>query len=170
MKLSFSTKVALFMILASQTLMVLGWVLPFMTIRANATMLFFDTEVLDETRSILGTISDLYRNGYTLPASLLTLFGIVVPNIKVSGYVYQLFVKKPSSALVWLFRFLNKWAMADVFAVSILIAFLVAGSFSGKDIRFQAELHNGFYFFAAYVILGGIAGWSVDLARPSDKA
>jgi len=169
MKLNFTGRLALLLVILSQTLMVAGWILPFMSIKASARMLFFDTEVLNHTRSILGTITDLYKNNYTLPALLLTLFGVVIPNIKAAGYVYQLFVRQPNRMLVWLFQFLNKWAMADVFAISILIAFLVAGSMSGEEVRFMAELHNGFYCFSAYVILGGLAGWVTQLAAASDK-
>jgi hypothetical protein len=42
--------------------------------------------------------------------------------------------------------------MADVFAISILVAFLGASAMENT----RANLEMGFYFFTAYVLLSGI--------------
>ena len=47
---------------------------------------------------------------------------------------------------------ISKWAMADVFAISIFVAFLGANAMEST----KAILQPGFYYFAGYVILSGI--------------
>lgn len=149
------------LILGSLVCMVLGWTLPFMNIRAMAQMLFMQTEVFNETRSISKTIWDLYDGGFLLPAFLLFLFGMIIPVIKSISYLF--FILKPTGNknLYNIIIALNKWAMADVFSLSILISFLVISSMSNADVRFFASLESGFYFFTAYVILGGLSSYFI---------
>jgi uncharacterized paraquat-inducible protein A len=47
---------------------------------------------------------------------------------------------------------ISKWAMADVFTISIFVAFLGANAMESTS----ATLQSGFYFFSGYVILSGI--------------
>lgn len=153
--------IGIILILASMICMVLGWILPFMTIRASANMLFFQSEVFNESRSIFETINELFEGGFLLPAALLFLFGLLIPVIKSLAYLFFL-IKVPQNKFLYQFTLaLNKWAMADVFALSILISFLVISSMSSADIRFFAHLENGFYFFTSYVILGGISTYFI---------
>lgn len=149
------------LILGSLICMVLGWILPFMNIRAMAQMLFMQTEVFNETRSISKTIWELYEGGFLLPAFLLFLFGMIIPVIKSLSYLYFIIQPTKNKTLYNVIIALNKWAMADVFSLSILISFLVISSMSNSDVRFFASLESGFYFFTAYVILGGISSYFI---------
>ena len=49
---------------------------------------------------------------------------------------------------------MSKWAMADVFAISIFIAFLGAKAMKNTT----ASLEPGFYYFTAYVLLSAVIG------------
>lgn len=160
---------ALITLLLSLGFMIPGWILPFMHVRAEVNMLFFNSEIWNETRSIFGTISDLYEGHFFLAASLLLFFGICIPLLKSMALLFLIFSNKNYPRLLFLINQLNKWAMADVFAISILIAFLVFKSMSSADLAFQVELKSGFYCFVAYVICGGIASGLLPKS-PSDKS
>jgi uncharacterized paraquat-inducible protein A len=51
-----------------------------------------------------------------------------------------------------LIQSISKWAMADVFALSIFISFLGARAMKNTT----AALEPGFYFFTSYVLLSAI--------------
>ena len=59
--------------------------------------------------------------------------------------------------------------MADVFAVSILVAFLGANAMQNT----KAVLEPGFYYFSAYVLLSGVVAMlcrKLPLASPAETA
>lgn len=73
-----------------------------------------------------------------------------------SGIVFYVLFNKHSSAK-WanIVNAMGKWAMADVFAISIFIAFLGAKAMKNTS----AALEPGFYYFTAYVLLSAIVGY-----------
>lgn len=168
MKSKTSSIIGIALVICSLICMYLGWTLPFMSLRAQANMLFFSSEIINVTSTIWDTISELFEKKYYLPANLLLFFGLIIPFIKSIGYLFLLFTQKVHSKAAKFFHFLNRWAMADVFSISILISFLVSSSLGGSDVQFFAELKSGFYFFVTYIILGGIASYFVPKAS-SDK-
>ncbi len=132
----------------SLVLLGFGWVKDMLHIDISAHFIV-DINLFNEERSVLGTLESLWKSGNYWPFLLIFLFGIIVPIVKSLLIFYLLLVK---GAHTWGYKFLNaisKWAMADVFAISILVAFLGANAMENT----RANLEIGFYCFAAYVLL-----------------
>jgi len=147
-------KISVWILLGVSTvLMVAGWILPLLSLKISfSAPIIGQQTVLDETRSLLGTIQKLSEDGNLFPALLITFFGILVPIVKTVSLAYSLSGSRHSHVVArWMFS-ISKWAMADVFAISILIAFLTAESMA----NISAVPQIGFYLFTSYVILSGI--------------
>ncbi|MEO6547603.1 MAG: paraquat-inducible protein A [Ferruginibacter sp.] len=131
-----------------------GLILNILKIDISANF-FFDINLFNEKRSIFGTLQNLWGASNYLPFTLILLFGIIVPLIK-SGIIFYILLSRKVAA-IWLYRVsaISKWAMADVFAISIFIAFLGAGSMRNT----RASLEPGFYYFTLYVLLSAIVVW-----------
>ena len=117
--------------------------------------------VYDKTRSILGTAQDLWDSGYLLVAVLIIFFSAVIPSLKIMILLLAL-VMSQNQILIGINGILSKWSMADVFAIGVIIACLAANAASSESaiINFQAELHNGFYWFVAYCLVSaGLGQW-----------
>ncbi len=108
--------------------------------------------LFNEKRSVLGTLQTLWEGGNYLPFLLIFLFGIIVPFVK-SGIIFYILLNKDISGK-WrkIVGLMGKWAMADVFAISIFIAFLGARAMRNTT----ASLKPGFYYFTAYVLLSAL--------------
>ena len=135
----------------SLVLLGFGWVKDILHIDISVHYIV-DFNLFSEKRSVLGLLEKLWNDANYWPFSLIFLFGIIIPLIK-SGFIFYLLLGK-NPDIKWQ-RFVNaisKWAMADVFAISIFIAFLGANAMQNT----QAILQPGFYYFTGYVILSGI--------------
>ena len=135
----------------SLVLLGFGWVLNILHIEINVHYII-DFNLFSEDRSIMGLLKKLWTDNNYWPFLLIFLFGIIIPLIKSTIIFYLLLAKKPN--LKWQ-RFVNaisKWAMADVFAISIFVAFLGANAMEST----KAVLQPGFYYFSGYVLLSGI--------------
>ena len=111
-----------------------------------------DFNLFSEKRSVLGMLEKLWNDRNYWPFSLIFLFGIIVPLLK-SGLLFYILLAK-NAVMKWQ-RFvsaISKWAMADVFAISIFVAFLGANAMQNT----RAILQPGFYYFSGYVLLSGI--------------
>jgi paraquat-inducible protein A len=135
----------------SLVLLGFGWVKDMLHINVTAHYVI-DFELLDEKRSVLGTLNKLWQTANYLPFLLIFVFGIVIPIIKSLAIFYLLAVKNSNPVWLKFVTSISKWAMADVFAISIFVAFLAAGSMDST----KANVEIGFYFFAAYVVLSGV--------------
>ena len=82
------------------------------------------------------------------------LFGIIVPLVK-SGIVFYILLNKDLSGK-WqkIVSLMGKWAMADVFVISIFIAFLGAKAMKNTP----TSLEPGFYYFTTYAPPSVIVG------------
>ncbi len=135
-------------------LMIAGWLLPILTLKISVDVpIIGQYNLFNETRSIVGTMSHLFEIGKLFPAFLILLFGILIPVAKTAGTFYALVATsgKANTIAAWV-HVISKWAMADVFAISILVAFLASNSLENT----QAILHIGFYIFTAYVLLSAM--------------
>ena len=110
---------------------------------------FIDINLFNEKRSVLGTLKTLWESSNYLPFLLIFLFGIIVPLVKSAIIFYVLLAKNVADKWLQLVSKISKWAMADVFAISIFIAFLGARAMRNTT----AFLEPGFYYFTAYVLL-----------------
>ena len=121
-----------------------------------------DVEVYEQTRSIVGSVRQLYRVGSPLPATLILLFSVVVPLTKAALVAWAVFMssgvrRRRTIAFV---EAIAKWSMADVFAIALFIVYLAAQATtrpvdSGAApalIAFTAQFGAGFYWFAAYCV------------------
>ena len=142
--------------------LLVGLSAPMLTIVAQRELALLGNVVLQfETKSILGTVRDLYAGGSVFVACLLALFSVIIPVLKL--LVSLLALLGPAGALrrscVHFVRAIGKWSMTDVFVVAVLLAFLAGGQGGLTD----ARLGPGLYFFASYGLLSLLGG--VLLAR-----
>ena len=121
-----------------------------------------DVEVYRQTRSILGSVRQLYRVGSPVPATLILLFSVIVPLAKAALVAWAVFMsagvrRRRTLAFV---ETIAKWSMADVFVVALFIVYLAAQATTRPTdagaapalISFSAQFGPGFYWFAAYCV------------------
>jgi paraquat-inducible protein A len=137
--------------IASLVLLGFGWVLDMLHIDISAEFILH-FNLFNEKRSVLGTLQTLWDSGNWFPFLLIFLFGILIPLIKSGAIFYLLLAHKPNAKWYRFVSAISKWAMADVFAISIFVAFLGANAMQNT----QATIEPGFYYFAAYVLLSGL--------------
>ena len=143
--------ILLFLHLLSLVLLGLGLTLNMLAINVTAKF-FIEINLFNEKRSVLGTLRSLWESSNYLPFFLILLFGMIVPIIKSIIICYILIAKNVEDKYYKLVGIIGKWAMADVFAISIFVAFLGA-----KAMKFTtASLEPGFYYFTAYVLLSAV--------------
>lgn len=139
------------LIIISLALLVPGVTQPMATITAEMSILGFDKELMNEKKSILETITSLYKSNYAFVASLILLFSMIIPLLKAGLLLFVLKTKKfENKYKIYNFvRGISKWSMADVFVVGIFITYLTTKASDNMD----GQLEIGFYFFAAYCLV-----------------
>lgn len=152
MKPKASNTLALLLILTSFACLIPGLYRPALTLDISPVLPFLGKmAIYHQTRSILGTVRNLYDTGNILVSMLILLFSVIIPVAKGLALLWVLSFKN-SPFRMRLFRFvevIGKWSMADVFVMGILLAFLAAGAANGVT----AKLHDGFWFFLGYCLL-----------------
>jgi len=121
-----------------------------------------DVEVYEQTRSIVGSVRQLYQAGSPVPATLILLFSVIVPLTKAALVAWAVFLSRgrQRQRTLAFVEAIAKWSMADVFVVALFIVYLAAHATAkpvGPDaapplIAFNASLGPGFYWFAAYCL------------------
>ncbi|CAF3362880.1 unnamed protein product [Rotaria socialis] len=111
--------------------------------------------VASQRTSILSTISYLFDQGRYLPGILIIIFAVVTPIIKsiLLLLMNNMHKSKYNYLIYTIIRDWEKWNMADVFTMSVFLAFLSSAFI--KDI--EAKLLAGFYCFLVYCIVSVIA-------------
>ena len=135
----------------SLVLLGLGWFMHVLHIDVTVHYVV-DFNLFSEKRSVVGMLEKLLGDKNYWPFTLVFLFGIIVPLVKSAIIFYILLAKNPASKWQSFVSAISKWAMADVFAISIFVAFLGANAMEST----RATLMPGFYYFSGYVILSGI--------------
>ncbi len=94
------------------------------------------------------------------------LFSVIVPFIKMALLGVILWIKNPATKYrLYLFtRSLSKWAMADVFAVGVFIAFMAGNAIDNLD----AKIHPGFYYFVAYCLVSNLSFQFLHVPAPQE--
>jgi paraquat-inducible protein A len=173
--MSLRNRIALALTLLSFILLYLGLTLPALTItltsRAGTPMGELEATVLDQTRSILSTIENLYDEELILVASLILLFSVIVPVLKGLLVMAALGMRGGSASrrVVGILRRIGKWSMADVMVVAIFLAYLstryqedgvreTLQLFGAKievllSSQMISSLEPGFYWFLAYCLV-----------------
>jgi len=115
----------------------------------------------DKTRSILGTVRDLFDSGNTLVAVLIITFSVVIPLFK--GFMTLISLLNISrlarSKLGRFSAMISKWSMADVFVIGIFVAYLAANGIREDTglVAFDSSLGSGFYYFMGYCLVSILA-------------
>jgi uncharacterized paraquat-inducible protein A len=135
----------------SLILLVFGLVKDMLHIEVNAHFIV-SLNLFSEDRSVLGTLQTLWQTANYWPFLLIFVFGIIVPLVKSVIIFYLLTVQNANLKWYSFVNAISKWAMADVFAISIFVAFLGANAMENT----KANLEAGFFFFAGYVLLSSI--------------
>jgi paraquat-inducible protein A len=160
---------AILLILASFACLVPGLTGPALTLDITPVLPFLGKmPIYNQTRSIIGTVRNLYDTGNLAVAGLILLFSVIVPFAKGLSLLYVLAWERAPLRMA-LFRFvgaIGKWSMADVFVMGIFLAFLAAGAAQGVT----AQLHQGFWYFLAYCLLSVASAqmMRVEAAAPKD--
>ena len=144
-----------------------GLVQPALTIRATIELFGVSREISNETRSVVGAVRSLHASGNLFVAGLIVLFSIVVPITK-AALLLPIFALRGSATsyrLYALVQSISKWSMADVFAVGMLIALLVAKGTA----NLSAVAGPGFYYFAAYCLVSNAAFQALRIERPASS-
>jgi len=124
-----------------------------------------------QTKSIMGLIKILFTEKNYLVGIAILLFSLILPIVKlICSFGQLLSAKFARNKLVnFITNKLGKWSMADVFVVSIFLAYL---SFKNIDsgVEMQTELLFGLYCFGSYVILSLLATHFINRALKAQKS
>ncbi|MDO8680749.1 MAG: paraquat-inducible protein A [Acidobacteriota bacterium] len=153
---------AIALTLVSLILLVPGLLQPALTI--TATLPVFNKEIFRQTQNVLQAVKSLYESGNYFVAGLVLLFSVIVPFIKAALLGVMLAIKSPQTKYrLYLFvRSISKWAMADVFAVGVFIAFLASKATDNLD----AVIGAGFYYFVGYCLVSNLAFQFLRIPAP----
>ncbi|MFT6373077.1 MAG: hypothetical protein ACJA0I_001964 [Gammaproteobacteria bacterium] len=125
----------------------------------------------EKTRSIAGTVQELYQADQWLVALLIGLFSIVIPALKSLLMLASVLARNSQTrqAADKIKNMISKWSMADVFVVAIIVAFLAANATQQTEKLFSlnAQFMPGFYYFLSYCILSIVSSQLLD--RQTDK-
>ena len=140
------------------TVISLGLIIPGLrsdALTITATLPLLKKPLFEETQSILRAAQRLYDSKNYFVAGLIVFFSIVVPFLKALLLGVILWVKDARTKYrLYLFvRSASKWAMADVFAVGVFIAFMAGNALDNLD----AKLHPGYYFFITYCLVSNLS-------------
>lgn len=113
-------------------------------------------QAYQRTRSILGTVRQLFETGHVLVGFLVMLFSVIVPTIKIVLVTTAALGRKGLAAdrLLAIGNAIGKWSMADVFVVGIIVSYLAANASEGIGdlVQLNAHFGTGFYFFLGYCL------------------
>ena len=110
------------------------------------------------------SIKDLHESNNDFVAALILLFSVIVPFVKGAMLGAAALVKNPFHRyrLFAFVRSISKWAMADVFAMGVWVAYLASDAAE----NFDAEIGVGFYYFVAYCLVSLLALQFMSVPNP----
>lgn len=118
-------------------------------------------EAFNKTRSIIGTVQDLLRNGNILVGVLIVTFSVIIPVIK--GFITMISLlnisRDTQCRLGRISAAISKWSMADVFVIAIFMSYLAANGLREDTglVQFSSQPGSGFYFFLGYCVVSILA-------------
>jgi len=156
--------VAVGLTLVSLGLLIPGLWQPALTIVASVPFGNKPMEIFRQTQNVVQAVRSLYESGNYFVSGLVLLFSIIVPFIKAAmlGVILAIKAPGPRYRLYLFVRSLSKWAMADVFAVGVFIAFLASKATDNLD----AIIGSGFYYFVGYCLLSNVAFQFLSVPAP----
>jgi len=157
-------KIAIGLTVVSLGLLIPGLSQPALTIVASIPFGNKPMEIFRQTQNVVEAVKSLYESGNYFVSGLVLLFSIIVPFIKAAILGVILAVKSPvlKYRLYLFVRSISKWAMADVFAVGVFIAFLASKATDNLD----AVIGTGFYYFVGYCLVSNVAFQFLSVPPP----
>jgi paraquat-inducible protein A len=157
-------KIAIALTVVSLGLLIPGLLQPALTIVASIPLFNKPTEIFRQTQNVMEAVKSLYETGNYFVSGLILLFSIIVPFIKAAILAVILATKAPGPRYqLYLFvRSISKWAMADVFAVGVFIAFMASKAIDNLD----AVIGPGFYYFVGYCLVSNVAFQFLHVPAP----
>ena len=160
--------------IAAFVLLIAAWTQPLLSVRVTARLPAFIPEpfqsmtILDETRSVITMLERLWETNYLVIAGLLFFFGVALPIVKNAGIVLLLASRAGtrSRGIAAALQFVGRFAMVDIFAVSIIVSVMAASTVGQGDnpgpavVETITQLRSGFYLFVVYVLLS----FAIDVA------
>ncbi len=148
-------------------LLVIAWTFPLLTVTVTARLPAYIPEpfqsftILDETRSVITMVKRLVETNYIVIAVMLVVFGVMLPVVKNIGVAFVLAAAPGSRAAraARVLQFIGRFAMVDIFAISIIVSVMAAGTIGQGDnpgpaaVETVTTLQSGFYLFIAYVLV-----------------
>ncbi len=155
---------ALILILASLACLYPGLMMAMLTIKVGKVVpILGQLDLYEATQSIMQTIENLFADKNYLVAWLILVFSVVVPVVKIGLLLVLLLFKnlRARDSVLKVISAIGKWSMADVFVVSIFMAFLATRS----NDAVSATLHAGYYYFTAYCVLSILGTQLIELPK-----
>ncbi len=150
----------LLLMLALATL-IIGVTAPLLTLEK---MYFFENTI-----TLLSTITGLFEQKEWFLFTVIALFSLCVPIIKIASLVLILNLEYPKNSMLdktlKVIETIGKWSMLDVFVVALLLVSVKLGVLAKVDV------HYGLSIFAASVLLTmGLSLWIHKLALKRSNA
>ncbi|XOV67494.1 MAG: paraquat-inducible protein A [Fluviicola sp.] len=122
-----------------------------------------------QNKGIMEVITMLWKTDNKPVAISIGLFSVIIPLLKLLSTLVIL-VSSTTGAKRFrkVLSFLAKWSMADVFVVSLFLAFLSFSNMS-PGVTMDAKILFGMYYFFAYVLLSIGLGFFLDLSIKERK-
>lgn len=158
----------LFAALSAMLSLFFGLISPILMVTIHKEVEYLGDIVLSfESKGIMGSIIKLYHNGDLVVATVVLLFSVLIPILKIlSLFLITLFIEhRFAYRIVHFFKLIGKWSMIDVFVVAVFLVYLTANN--GEVSR--AEVEVGLYFFLAYVIVSMLVSLSADRMLQQSK-
>jgi paraquat-inducible protein A len=152
----------------SGVFLLVGLLAPILTVVAHEEIALLGRVVLQyESKGIITTIHKLYLVKSYFLATLLLIFSVLLPVLKIllSMIALELEHSRARRVSVIMIKIIGRWSMTDVFLVAVLLAFLTADTSQLTD----ATLGPGLYFFAGYGLLSIAAGQLMIGYEDSEK-
>lgn len=131
-----------------------------------------EIKAYEKTRSILGTVQDLYDSGNIAVAFMVGLFSVVIPTIKILMMLAMTMIRDlvRKQTLIKVNSAMSKWSMADVFVIALIVTYMAANASSNTGLlEFQSSFESGFYYFLTYCVFSIAASQLLQVANRPDE-
>jgi paraquat-inducible protein A len=156
-KTHFETEIARDILAISAVCFLVGLLAPIFSLKAYTEVPLLGEVVLKyEAKSILTTITSLFDSRSYFIALLIMVFSVFTPLVKlvIAWLVLQRRWSNWHQHGLSIIHSIGKWSMADVFVVSIFVAYFSVRGDSFSDARVEL----GLYYFSGYCLLSLVVG------------
>jgi len=124
-----------------------------------------------QSKSIMGVISLLFKNGNGLVGICILMFSVVIPFLKLIFQAAVLFNTKlhKRKQLRNVVSYLGKFSMADVFIAAIFLAYFALSSMQ-TGVETDSSSLPGMYFFLGYALLSIFSSVTLEWSIQAKKA